>query len=103
MSRSSTKGFYFCDNTFKAVFKQYATNLAAVSHYMQRGSTLPNTLVLVVPQVETGKARKRFIARPTSSTHKVGGFLFTRKPYVFPNRKKRGILISCWLKKVFLL
>lgn len=62
-----------------------------VSHYMHRATTLPNILMFIVPRVESGKTRKRFVARPLSATHKVGGFLFTRKPYVFPSRKGRRL------------
>lgn len=58
---------------------------------MQRASTLPNVLALIVPKVESGKTLKRFVARPLSATRKVGGFLFTRKPYVFPSRKGRRV------------
>lgn len=91
VARSSFKGFYFCDNTFKAVLRQAVENKSTVSHYFQRASTLPNVLALVVPRVESGKIFKRFVARPLSATHKAGGFTFTRKPYVFPS-KKRGRL-----------
>lgn len=72
-------------------FKQHAENTDIVSHYMRRATTIPNTLSLIVPKVESGKTRKRFVARPLTATHKVGGFIFTRKPYVFPSRKVRRI------------
>ena len=73
------------------LFKQRAENLDVVSHYLRRASTIPNALVFLVPKVESGKTRKRFVARPLSATRKVGGFIFTKKPFVFPSRKTRRV------------
>lgn len=59
-----------------------------VSHYFSRSATIPNALGFIVPRVAGGRGCKRFIARPLTAARKTGGFVFTRKPYVFPSRKR---------------
>ena len=83
MARSSSKGFYFCKNTFRVIFKQHAENLDIVSHYMRRASTIPNVLALIVPRVESGSRANVLSPGPYQPPTRLAALYLLESPMSF--------------------
>jgi methionine aminopeptidase len=58
---------------------------------MSRASTVPNDLALIAPAIEGGTSRRFIVLRALAASHKVGEFSMTRKPFVFPYKKRKRL------------
>lgn len=91
MARSAYKGFFFCNKTLKVAYQQKSQTKPILRYTLLRSSDIPNIFANVVGRTHAGRGPIKFIMRATSATRKAGSFLFNRKPFVFPNKKRRKV------------
>lgn len=58
--------------------------------FYDRSSTIPSCFVGHVVAVHKGHKRRRLLIHKYNVGYKFGEFSFTRKPFFFPVRKKKG-------------
>jgi ribosomal protein S19 len=58
--------------------------------FYDRASTIPSCFVGLVVAVHKGHKRRRLLIHKYNVGYKFGEFSFTRKPFFFPFRKKKG-------------
>ncbi len=58
--------------------------------FYDRASTIPSCFVGCIVAVHKGNKRRRLLVHKYNVGYKFGEFSFTRKPFFFPFRKKKG-------------
>lgn len=89
MSRSSYKGYYLCDKTIRHLYKSKLDSVLSVKVPLFRSSTITNVFREKAVLIEKGRGVISFGVKSGSATFKAGQFIFTRKPYFFPKKKRK--------------
>lgn len=89
MARSNYKFSYFCRTTIKNMYNLYSEPKMLIDLKMHRAATLPRCYVFRSVKIHGGSRYKKYIVNNLKLGFKSGEFVFTRKPYFYPLKKKK--------------
>lgn len=91
MARPSYKGPYFSPRVVKLLRGRALIESWRRLVRLERAATLPNALGGLAPTITGGARPLTLLTNRLASMRKVGEFSFTRKPFVYPYKKRKRI------------